>query len=107
MRARGLPPDAPARRHVRTVVLAIACTCFALPSGRVQYVCMSMCVQGSMGVCMQVYACVRMCYCVFPYPLASPPLASPRLAPHPLPFLPLSSVESSPLLAPPASSLLP
>jgi hypothetical protein len=108
MRARALPPDAPARRHVRAVVLAIACTCFALPSGRVQYVYEYVCawVHGC------VYASVRVrvyVLCVFPCHLASP-----RLAPPLLPFSPLSSFLLAPasfplacFLSPPLASSVP
>ena len=108
MRARALPPDAPARRHVRAVVLAIACTCFALPSGRVQYVYEYVCawVHGC------VYASVRVrvyVFCVFPCHLASP-----RLAPPLLPFSPLSSFLLAPasfplacFLSPPLASSVP
>ena len=77
MRARGLPPDAPARRHVRAVVLAIACTCFAHPSGRVQYVYEYVCARLHGGV----YASVRVrAYVLLRLPL-SRPLASPLFAP--------------------------
>ena len=87
MRARALPPDAPARRHVRAVVLAIVCTCFALPSGRVQYV--------YEYVCVWVHGCVYASVSVRAYVLLrlplSRPLASHPLAPLLLPFSPVSS----------------
>jgi hypothetical protein len=95
MRARALPPDAPARRHVRAVVLAMACTCFALPSGRLQYVYEYVCVW----VHGCVYASVRVRAHMSLHLPVSCPLASPRLALAPL-FAPFSSVESSSLLAP-------
>ena len=72
MRARALPPDAPARRHVRAVVLAIACTCFALPSGRVQYV--------YEYVCAWVHGCVYASVRVRAYVLLRLP-SSPRASP--------------------------
>jgi hypothetical protein len=92
MRARALPPDAPARRHVRAVVLAMACTCFALPSGRVQYVYEYVCVW----VHGCVYASVRVrAHMLLRLPV-SPLLAPPRLAPPPRPFSPLSCVFLAP-----------
>jgi hypothetical protein len=94
MRAHALPPDAPARRHVRAVVLAIACTCFLLG---VCNMCMSMCVHGCMGVCMRVYACVRMCYGVIPHHVPSSHVPSPHL-PRLAPPRPSSPSLLSPLL---------
>jgi hypothetical protein len=87
MRARALPPDASARRHVRAVVLTIACTCFALPFGRVQYVYEYVCawVHGC------VYASVHVsAYVLLRLPL-SRPLAPPRLR---SPLLPSPSLPS-------------
>jgi hypothetical protein len=110
MRARALPPDAPARRHVRAVVLAIACTSFALPSERVQYVYEYVCawVHGCL------YASVRVRAYVSLRLLLSPQLASPPLAPPPLPFSPVSSSLLAPasfplacFLSPPLASPVP
>ena len=113
MRARGLPPDAPARRHVRAVVLAIACTCFALPSGRVQYVYEYVCVwvHGCVyaSVCVRAYVLLRLPSSPrlasarpFSPPLLSSLLLSPRLGFFSLGLLPLSSQGfACPLLSPP------
>ena len=103
MRARALPPDAPARRHVRAVVLAIACTSFALPSERVQYVYEYVCawVHGCL------YASVRVRAYVSLRLLLSPQLASPPLAPPPLPFSPVSSSLLAPASFPLACSRSP
>jgi hypothetical protein len=104
MRARALPPDAPARRHVRAVVLAIACTCLPFLLGVFSMCNKSMCVHGCMGVCMCVYVCVRMCSCVFPCHLPPPRLRSPLLPspslPSPLKDPPLSLPRLLPLSSP-------
>ena len=75
--------------HQHAVMCALSCSPLPAPALPILLgvcnMCMSMCVSGCMSVCMRVYACVRMCYCVFLYPLASPPLAL-----SPLPFYPLS-----------------
>ena len=87
--------------HQHAVMCALSCSPWPAPALPfllgVCSMCKSMCVSGCMGVCMRVYVCVRMCYCVFLYPLASPRLASPLL---PSPSLPSPAISSPRLLFP-------
>ena len=109
MRARALPPDAPARRHVSAVVLAIVCYCFALPSGRLQYVYEYVCVMGA-------WVCICECTCACVYVHASSDIPSPRL-PLPRPSCPplrsslfcriLVSLRPACFLSPPLASPVP